>query len=103
MSSFQFFLFFFGPAIGIQHLELQRPFCVQMDIPLRECNDDACFTEQIINAESNIAFNYATFHQTVNADPKIDIKYERIIPEIIEKCERFGLIEDLYVHANPTP
>jgi hypothetical protein len=65
-----------------------------MDIPLRESNDDACLAEQIINVESNIAFNLPTFHQAVHADPKIDIKYERIVPEIIEKCERFGLIED---------
>lgn len=68
-----------------------------MDIPLGKSNNDAGFTEEIVNVKSDIAFNDPTIHDVIHCDPKIEIKYKGIIPEIIEQHEGFGIMEDLLV------
>jgi hypothetical protein len=45
-----------------------------MNIPLGKSDDNLRFAEQLINTETDIAFDYMPIHEAGHADPEVKIK-----------------------------
>jgi hypothetical protein len=76
----------------IHELQLQWSVGVEMYVQLGKGDNDSRLPEQLVNAEAEVAFYDPAFHDPGHAQPEIDIKDERVIPEVAEKHKSSGAL-----------
>ena len=77
--------------------EFDGRFRVQVDVPLRKSDDDICITKYFVDLKSDAAFDEATFDDSGDADPEVDLKNQGVIPEIFKDNKWIGRLEDLII------
>ena len=74
-----------------------------MDVPLWECDDDRCLTEELVDPETDVTADSTQVHHRFHFCPEIDLKDQGIVPEFLELYDRFRLWKHLrmLVHSLP--
>lgn len=65
-----------------------------MHVPLRGGDGDACFTEQIVYAESDLTAHASQVHHLDHVDPEVHLEHKRVVLEVVEDHYRLRILQD---------
>ncbi len=75
--------------LTLQEPDIKRLYCVQMDIALRVSNHYPGLIKECVYPVADIALDYFSVHQPLDAHPAIKIKDQCIITKITKENEWF--------------